>query len=163
MVPPRNPLLGMVKALRCCWWPLNSVVELIIQNRGSDFHFLRKEEKPHDPLISNNGRSAYRIKISANWMVFRWIQGPRNQSGLQWWWMGNNTELWSSRCPVVSFHVVKGKRDEDHWTPKIDPTGFRSGKTYWAVPRLFSKISERSGLFLFVHLQGVERQEVFLS
>lgn len=40
--PPGNPLLEVFKALNCCWGHLNSVVELIIQNRRSGFHLSRK-------------------------------------------------------------------------------------------------------------------------
>lgn len=40
--PPGNPLLEVFKALNFCWGHLNSVVELIIKNRGSGFHLLRK-------------------------------------------------------------------------------------------------------------------------
>lgn len=51
VVPPSNPLLEVIKAPSCYWRHLNSIVELIIQNRGSDFHFLRKEKKkPYHPL-----------------------------------------------------------------------------------------------------------------
>ena len=69
-------------------------------------------------------------------MVLRWIRSPRNQSGQQGWRMWNksydplSTPLWTSMQYQEKEMRVTGLQ-------KSFPLAFDSGKTRWALPRLF--------------------------
>lgn len=88
--PLSSPLLYVVKAQYCCWWHLDSAAELIIQNRGSNSHFLRKEKNQKSHVIHFIQTIGSQPKLSkfplTGWFSKGFV-AVRNQGGQQGWWM----------------------------------------------------------------------------